>query len=138
MKLSKYIKRTLLIAGILVGVLIVAFILHILLIVMAMVIGPGKDDVVVFSGNYRISEEQGRYDLHKDTGEIILPFVKAYLIGDEESYVKNNTEFIVINKRDGSYRKKPLTDLTDPEKKLIEKMMDIQSIPRSNKDSEHN
>lgn len=118
------------IIGIIIGVSIIAYIVYIVLIVVALVVGPGKDDVVLFYGKkYVIAHEYDRYDLHIDTGEIILPYVRAYLIGEEKSYVRNSNTLITIDENDGRYTQKLLSDLTDAEKIIVEKMELLKSKP---------
>ncbi|MGN5651455.1 hypothetical protein [Bacillus sp. Brlt_9] len=89
--------------------------------------GLGRDDIVGFSDNkYVIGRPPVSYNLYKkDSGETILDNVIGYKKGKTKSYVRNESEFVVINEIKGSYE---LYKIEKASEKDIERLKEIQKL----------
>ncbi|HIW32602.1 MAG TPA: hypothetical protein IAA29_07435 [Candidatus Paenibacillus intestinavium] len=106
--------------------IVVLFSIFQIVLVISVVMGSGKDDMVLFHGDkYTISKLPNKYSLFEEDKGEILPNVKAYLVGKEKSYVRNQSILITIDETNGTYSEKYLTEITILEENIIKEMKTI-------------
>ncbi|TYR79478.1 hypothetical protein FZC66_15395 [Priestia megaterium] len=107
----------------------VFFISQLLFVIFAGVGSEKSRDIALFAGNrYAIVEEESSFRLYdKKTRKLILDDVNGYYANNSVySYVKNETEYVIINEQEEEYVKKTIDQSTEKEQAFFNKFTPLK------------